>query len=53
MNLTTLSDAELLARLDALQLQSHDILAKLIVVLGEVEKRRAHRCSSFVCDAWE
>ena len=42
MNLTTLSDAELLARLHSLQVESHDILAKLIVVLGEVEERNLH-----------
>ena len=42
MNPTTLSDAELLARLHSLQVASHDILAKLLVVLGEVEERSLH-----------
>src|SRR6478736_1515571 len=47
MQLTTLSDDELLARFHALRLEGNRLLARLIVLLLEMEDRRMHTRSAF------
>src|SRR5260221_4824097 len=46
-DLTGLTDDELLARLHAVRLEGSRLLAKLIVLLIEVEERRLHTRSAF------